>query len=686
MPGFSRDRILSLNKSAMLLGMLAVSLVPGLVAAEPGDDPELEDLLQTEVTSVSRKSQSLADVPAAAFVISAEDIRRSGATALPDVLRMVPGIEVAQISTARYAVSARGFNGRFANKLQVLVDGRSIYHPIFSGILWEHEQIALEDIERIEVMRGPGAAMWGVNAVNGVINIISRHSRKLAGGEVAATLGSNAGGSLYARQAGNPDERSSWKLSVKGRHAEPSTQFASRAESEDRLNSGLVDFRFDKDLGESRDFSVWANSSRSTLGDLRRAEASFSPFSIGPLAFQQTVGSSSLIGRYRWLSASGVESSAQMALTESSLAVSNFLEEARTTFDLDYQGRYSVLAHDLLWGFSHRTSADSITTNPRRVSFARDEFTQRTSGVFVHDDWTLIPERLVLGLGARWDSTNLGGETFAPSASLLWTPSRTDTLWAKYARAPRMPARAENDVNIIASIVPPAGARPPILIRSNASNSALQPERLEGVELGYRKQFAADLSADIALFRYRYTHLRSGTLTTQDFSNFPTYIVQNTAACSCQAGWSTGVELSADWLALPAWRLQLSYSWLRLAIDDSNLPSLQASGDVIEKSGPRHYGALRSQWNISATRQFDLWLRGSAGYERINAPYPDLAHVPGYATVDLRFGQKLNENTELALSGRNLVGPRRIEYISDYLASVPVEIGPSALLSLRWRF
>lgn len=186
MPGFSRDRILSLNKSAMLLGMLAVSLVPGLVAAEPGDDPGLEDLLQTEVTSVSRKSQSLADVPAAAFVISAEDIRRSGATALPDVLRMVPGIEVAQIDGARYAVGARGFNGRFANKLQVLVDGRSIYHPIFSGILWEHEQIALEDIERIEVMRGPGAAMWGVNAVNGVINIISRHSRKLAGGEVAA--------------------------------------------------------------------------------------------------------------------------------------------------------------------------------------------------------------------------------------------------------------------------------------------------------------------------------------------------------------------------------------------------------------------------------------------------------------------------------------------------------------------
>lgn len=670
----------------MLLGMLAVSLVPGLVAAEPGDDPGLEDLLQTEVTSVSRKSQSLADVPAAAFVISAEDIRRSGATALPDVLRMVPGIEVAQISSARYAVGARGFNGRFANKLQVLIDGRSVYRPLFSGTLWESEQIALEDIERIEVIRGPGAAMWGVNAVNGVINIISRHSRKLAGDEVVAALGSDAGGSLYARHAGNLDERTGWKLSVKGRHAEPSSQFASPADGADRLNSGLVDFRFDKDLGESRDLSVWASSSRSSLGDLRRTEASFSPFAVTPRVFQQVVRGSSLIGRYRWLSASGVESSVQMAATESRLEVGNFLDEERATFDLDYQGRYPVRDHDLLWGFSHRTSADAVSATSPRLSFARREFTQRTSGVFVHDDWTLIPERLVLGLGARWDTTNLGGETFAPSASLLWTPSRTDTLWAKYARAPRMPSRAENDVTVIASIVPPTGAQPPVLIRSNAPNSALPPERLEGAELGYRKQFAAELSTDLALFRYRYTQLRSGISTTQDFSNFPAYIVQNTVPCSCQAGWSTGVELSVDWLVLPAWRLQLSYSWSRLAIDDSNLPSLQASGDVIEKSGPRHYGALRSQWNISATRQFDLWLRGSAGYERGDAPYPNLLHVPGYATVDLRFGQKLNENTELALSGRNLVGPRRTEYIADPQALVPVEVGPSALLSLRRRF
>ena len=203
-----------MKRATLWIAILAAFSPCSHAAGDLFDDLSLEELVKTEVTSVSRKSQSLSDVAAAAFVITSEDIRRSGAQALPDVLRMAPGIEVAQIDNGRYAVTARGFNGRFANKLQVLVDGRSIYHPMFSGVIWELDPIPLDDIERIEIIRGAGAVMWGANAVNGVINIISKHSRNQTGGAANLTAGTRGFGNIYARIGQSLDEKTSFKLSV----------------------------------------------------------------------------------------------------------------------------------------------------------------------------------------------------------------------------------------------------------------------------------------------------------------------------------------------------------------------------------------------------------------------------------------------------------------------------------------
>src|SRR5574343_810503 len=236
--------------------------------ANPDDDISLEDLTKTEVSSVSRRNQSLSNVPAAAFVITADDIRRSGALALPDGLRMVPGSQVGQVDSGRYAVTARGFNGRFANKLQVLIDGRSIYNPFFSGTVWEQDAIPLDDIERVEVIRGAGAAMWGVNAVNGVINIISKHSRSQQGNMASGGAGTKGLGQLYARSGGSTDTDTFWKLSVQGRHAEPSRQAANHQDSEDHLKNWLTDFRFERSLSAGSDISIWGNATHSSLGDI----------------------------------------------------------------------------------------------------------------------------------------------------------------------------------------------------------------------------------------------------------------------------------------------------------------------------------------------------------------------------------------------------------------------------------
>lgn len=671
---------------ALPLLLQSVVVMPS-TAAGTLDELSLEDLTKTEIVSVSRKSQNLSNVPAAAFVISSEDIRRSGAQAIPDVLRMVPGIEVAQIDNGRYAVSARGFNGRFSNKLQVLIDGRSIYLPTFSGVMWENDPIALDDIERIEVIRGAGAAVWGVNAVSGVINIISKHSRNQTGGLVAPTIGTQGKNSLYARYGAQLDENTSWKISAQGRHADPSIQAANAAEAEDHLSNAALDIRSDKKLGGGSELALWANAFHASLGDSLRAEIATSlPLTLRPFTVKQENTSQTVAGRYRWLTSQGIESSLQISLNQTSTEIKGFFKEDRKTYDIDYHGRYTFDRHDVLWGLSHRTTSDDIYAPSSLISFSPTKYTQHTSGIFVQDDWTLIPDTLQLGLGARWDDSNLGGQTFAPSATLMWTPTRSDTLWAKYAQAPRLPSRAEQTVSIYSAVrpaVPPF--QPAVLIRSS-SDGSLKAETMEGIELGYRSQLSSTFNIDLTGYRYRYTDIVGGLAGSQSFEYWPIAVTQSVNLYNAGQGWITGAELAADWLVVPAWRLQLSYSWTQVEMDESSNPLVQGASMNDEVGTPGHYGSLRSQWNISANQQFDAWVRGAAGYDRLNAPFPDRVHVPGYVTLDLRFAQKLSKDVELAVTGRNLIGGNRIEFVSDYLPSVPVEIAPSLLLSARWKF
>lgn len=680
-----------MNKSpfTQTAGVLVLHVVfaSSTLAADSLDEMSLEDLTKTEITSVSRKNQSLSNVPAAAFVISSEDIRRSGAQAIPDVLRMAPGIEVAQIDNGRYAVSARGFNGRFSNKLQVLIDGRSIYLPTFSGVMWENDPIALDDIERIEVIRGAGAAVWGVNAVSGVINIISKHSRDQTGGLVVPTVGTQGKSGLYARYGAQLDENTSWKMSIQGRHADPSKQAANGAEAEDRLSNAALDIRSDKKLGGGSELALWANAFNSSLGDSLRAElVPGPPPTVRPFAIEQENTSQTVAGRYRWLTNQGIESSLQFSLNQTRTEIKGFFKEDRNTYDIDYHGRYTFDRHDVLWGLSHRTTSDDIFSPSSLMSFSPTKYTQHTSGIFVHDDWTLIPNTLQLGVGARWDDSNLGGQTLAPSASLMWTPTRSDTLWAKYAQAPRLPSRAEQTVNIYSAVRPAVPPFQPAVVVRSSSDGSLKAETMEGVELGYRSQLSSTFNIDLTGYRYRYTGVVGGRAGSQSFEYWPLAVTQNVNLYNAGKGWITGAELAADWLVVPTWRLQLSYSWTHVEMDESSNPLVQGAGINDEVGTPGHYGSLRSQWNISANQQFDAWVRGSAGYDVLNAPFTDLVHVPGYVTLDLRYAQKLSKDVELAVTGRNLIGGKRTEFVSDYLPSVPVEITPSLLISARWKF
>ncbi|NTV71120.1 MAG: TonB-dependent receptor [Azonexaceae bacterium] len=707
-------------KRATLWIVILAAFSPTSGAAENVlDELSLEELVKTEITSVSRRSQSMTDIPAAAFVITAEDIRRSGAQALPDVLRMAPGIEVAQIDNGRYAVSARGFNGRFANKLQVLVDGRSIYHPIFSGVTWELDPIPLEDIERIEIIRGAGAVMWGANAVNGVINIISKHTHHQDGSAVSVSAGNKGTANVYARIGQQASDATSWKLSAQGRHIEPSKLYGSDADSVDRLENAVVDFRLDHDLASGRDLSIWGNASRSTTRELWDLSFPGLGISLFPVSPTQKLHSESLVGRYRWLSDHGIESSIQASATTSGIDITNFIREERTTYDLDYQGRYAFGRHDILWGLSHRRSSDEVSSGEPYISFRNPSYIQRNTGLFVHDDWTLIPDNLKLGVGIRGDKTSANGTNLSTNATLLWTPTRADSAWLKFAQAPRTSSRAERDVSILtggsAVVFPGLGTLP--MVSYVNGGGQVGPEKARGLEVGFRKQFSSTFSADINAYRYRYTHLRSGSQTgmttcsavLSGFSGIPydpttcatfgipdgTPLLFNFSATdNSGAGWSDGVELSADWLVTANWRLQLSYTWSKLRLDASSNPGVDAGGEITERAAPRHYGSLRSQWNITRSQQFDLWIRGAAGLDRFNLidPVPNATgtptytRVPGYITLDLRYAYRINKDLEFALIGRNLLHSKRLEYVSDFIPSAATAITPTWLISTRWSF
>jgi len=711
-----------MKRATLWIAILAAFSPSSYAAGDIFDDLSLEDLVKTEVTSVSRKSQSLSDVAAAAFVITSDDIRRSGAQALPDVLRMAPGIEVAQIDNGRYAVTARGFNGRFANKLQVLIDGRSIYHPMFSGVMWELDPIPLDDIERIEIIRGAGAVMWGANAVNGVINIISKHSRNQTGGAANITVGTQGFGNVYARIGQSLDEKTSFKLSVQGRYTDPSKQFDSRDDAEDRLKNGVVDFRFDRDLGAGSDLAIWANASRSSLGDLWRINpdmdklTSTGVLTLNPLSFSQRLHSESLVGRYRWLTDAGIESSLQLSAGRSGIEISDFIDESRTTFDLDYLGRFPIGAHDVQWGFGFRNSSDEVTTSGQYIQIRNASFTHRTSGLFIHDDWTLIPDNLKLGLGMRWDYASRNGSNYSPHATLLWTPSRTDSAWLKYAQAPRTSARAEQDVSVLAgfNVQKTQLGNLPIVQYARPGSDSMKAEKAEGVELGYRKQISNTVSADVTGYRYRYTNLRSGSQTglygcnamlagfgySQPPAGCPgllanqMILLQEVQAINGLAGWSTGFELAAEWLVTPNWRLQLSYSWSKLNMDEGKDAIANADAQMTERAKPRESTSLRSQWNMSTSQQLDLWLRAMSSYERVNitdatpttSTEPSYVRIPGYVTLDLRYAYRVNKDLEIALIGRNLIGARRVEYLSDYIPTIANEIKPSAMFTTRWKF
>ncbi len=464
----------------------------------------IEELLQTEVTSVSKKSEQLFDTAAAVFVITEEDIKRAGVRTIPDALRMVPGLQVAHINGSTFAITARGFNEWFSNKLLVLVDGRSVYTPLFSGVYWDVQDTVLEDIDRIEVIRGPGATMWGANAVNGVINIITKHSKETQGGMIVAGAGTIEKPLLTARYGGKAGHDGTYRVYAKGVKRDSFDQ-PDGIDGSDEWENVRAGFRMDLPLSPRDNLTVQGESyAGENEFDLRLSGFLTPPFTRQSHEEQDYKGGHLITTWQRQISSlSDIE---VKCYYDYSFRDQIVIEERRDTINLDFKHHLKLPPnHEVVWGLGYRWTEDD-TDRSTNLWMDPDSRSDQVWSAFVQDDIMLYPDKVWLTLGSKFEHNDYSGFELQPNARLRWKPTPKHTVWGSVSRAVRTPSRSDHDIRVnLASIdIPFAG----LTVLRITGDEDFDSEELTAYEAGARWQTNENLSFDLAVFYNVYDNLR----------------------------------------------------------------------------------------------------------------------------------------------------------------------------------
>jgi iron complex outermembrane receptor protein len=632
-------------------------------AAEPENvdllNLSIEDLMKVEVTTVSKRAQPLSRAPAAVTVITSEDIRRSGMTNVPDLLRMVPGLHVANIDSNTWAITARGFNGQFANKLLVMIDGRSVYTPLFSGVYWDVQDLLLEDIDRIEVVRGPGGTLWGANAVNGVINIITKEAARTQG-----LLVTGLGGNVERAQAG---VRYGGALSDSV-HYRAYVKYLNRDDFDARSGVSAHDQWAVTRGGFRADWQPTGADRVTLSGDYYGGESDETSL----LASQST---SDLYGGNaiaRWTHTLSDTSDVQLRVWyDRTERESDRLGEDRDTYDAEIQLHARPFErHDMVWGAGYRLTADRIQ-NSSGIGFSPDSRDVQLANAFVQDEISVIEDLLSLTLGTKLEYNDYTHFEFLPNARALFTPWERHSFWLAVSRAVRAPSRAENDVALLVPSSPP----PPNFLQLNG-DGGFDSEKVLAFELGYRAQPFTKVSFDVAGYYNVYRDLRSLEPRAPLF-NFPApgQITVPLIAENELDGRGYGVEVSGAWVVIDPWRLDVGYTLMLLDVEQQN--SLDPSAQGQEKDTPVHQFHLRSRVDLPWHVEFDTAL-----YWVDNVSNQD---VHDYARLDARLGWHPLPSLELSLAGQNLAAPSHNEFGPSFTA-LPTSVPRSVYGKVTWRY
>ncbi len=676
--------VLALTLASLLtISSLSISVTPAPCTAsrtEPDlTDLSLEALMDIEVTSVSKRAQKLSDAAAAIFVITQEDIHRSGASNVPQLLRMVPGLHVAQIDANKWSVTSRGFSGRFANKLLVLIDGRSVYTPIFSGVFWEAQDIMLEDIDRIEVIRGPGASLWGANAVNGVINIVSKKAKDTQGGLVTAGGGTEERGFGSVRYGSKMGDSTFWR--VYGKYADRDGFETIREEE------GADDWRSYRG-GFRLDHSMSGTDSLTFLGDLYKAVAGVEYGSIPSLRppFSRKVRSDmvfsggDILGR--WSHSFSDTSDLTIQVYYDRLAGDDFNFSVNDdTFDFDMQHQFKIGSRqELIWGLGYRYWRDH-TNGSFLASFDPPKRCDNLFSAFVQDEISLIEQKLSLIAGSKLEHNDYTGFEVQPSGRLIWTPTKQQSVWAAVSRAVRTPSRAEDNATLNTAVIPPQpeqGLFVPLSVPFY-NRAELLSEELTAFELGYRIQPSERLSFDFATFYNLYDHLATLKRGRAFFSPTPVpHVVSPLLASNDLRGETYGFEAAMGWQAFKWWSIKAEYAFLEMKLYTDPVAHEFSIERRSEGSTPHHQFSVRSMMDLPYHLQLDLWLRFEDKLPALD--------VSSYANLDVRLAWKVLENLEFSIVGQNLLQDRHLEFRPDFLSTPATEVQRGVYGKVLWKF
>lgn len=635
------------QKPPIARGVATLCMALGAGAAGAADDANtvksaaelvrmsIEELADIEITSASKRPERLSSAAAAVYVITREDIRRSGATSIPEILRLAPNLQVARVDASQYAITARGFNSTTANKLLVLIDGRSVYTPLFSGVFWDVQDVLPENIERIEVLSGPGGTLWGANAVNGVINVITRSAADTSGALASAGAG-NDERNLAVRYGGKLGEDASFRISAKGSD-DSHTVREIGGSADDSWHTKSAGFRMD-----------WARGSDGLTFDANAYDGSIDQL----INADKKVSGAHMLGR--WNRRLGEESSLQVQayVDRTKRTYPGTFGETLDTYDIEVQHRFAWgPRHDILWGGGYRLSRDDVTNTPALAFFpAQRDLT--LANVFAQDSIAL-DDKLQLTLGAKLEHNNYTGLEFQPNARLAWKLRDNALLWSAVSRSVRTPSRLDRDF-----FVP--GSAPFVF----AGGPDFVSEKLRTYEIGYRAQPVSTVSFSISAFYNVYDDLRSLERTTGTETVFANQMEGNTY----------GVETWGSYQVNDWWRLSAGYNYL---VKDLHFKpgSRDISGTRAAGNDPRYQLTLRSTMNLAHNTELDVALRKVAAL-------PDPA-VPGYVELDMRLGWTVTKGVEISLSGFNLLDRRHPEFGN---APTRNEIGRSVYLRTLWTF
>jgi iron complex outermembrane receptor protein len=606
-------------------------------------DFTLEDLMQIEVTSVSKKPQKLANVAAAVYVISAEDIRVSSANSLPEVLRLATGMDATRIAGNRWAVSIRGFASGLANKMLVLVDGRNAYMPSFSGVVWEDFQVPLEDIERIEVIRGPTAAIWGSNGVNGAINVITKSAAATQIGEVILGSG-NVEGAYGRARLGGQNADGSVLYRVYGASQNANSQKAlTGGDGLDSYRSESLGFRVDAYLSGGARWDV-SGDGRSVHSDVVNT-FSMPNLPLTNLAHDKNEGYT-LRARYTHPMADGGSLQVQAAYAHNDYDMGVIFAEVRDTLDVDLQHRFSLSdRHDIVWGGGYRHSTDNM---PPSQLIAMNEATRRTGsfGLFAQDEIILAQDwRLTVGL--RMDHNEFTGWEDQPDARLAWNLTPNQTLWGSFSQAKRAPSRGEHGVTTNSLDGSPGLGVPKVIYMHSDGNLS---EHLTAVQIGLRSQWESALSTDAVLFTHNYDRLGVTNISAARVEPHmvgPLLEYLNIYAPYMNIGEVTlnGAEISVDWRPARNWYLRLAQTLQDVA------QANEAAAELVAIL-PSQITSLHVSWTPQSNMDISLWLRHTGARPGHMDPY--FSPRNAFSGLDLTLSWRPQKNMELSMIGQNL--------------------------------